>query len=184
MALWDGLNVELKCQSVRSLYGVWPLTASMEVKNNHAHVTTHRILNKFIGMKFSIGCMVWPWCCQFQDLTAMIMRSRSASFDDNAQKRFSYCIIGWVIFGWQCYQMSWQLQYGQQTIAQYVQEFCLVTLLLIKSCLYLSTMQRQATVGICTLPPSASFTITDWPLCLSQTSKPNLEGWEPGTPLL
>ena len=45
-------------------------------------------------------------------------------------------------------------------------------------------MQRQATVGICTLPPSASFTITDWPLCLSQTSKPNLEGWEPGTPLL
>ena len=27
----------------------WPLTASMtlEVKNNHAHVTTQRILNKF-----------------------------------------------------------------------------------------------------------------------------------------
>ena len=49
-----------QCQSVWSLYGVWPLTASMEVKNNHAHVTTHRILNKFIGMKFSIGCMVWP----------------------------------------------------------------------------------------------------------------------------
>ena len=45
-------------------------------------------------------------------------------------------------------------------------------------------MQRQATVGICTLPPSASITITDWPLRLSQTSKPNLEGWEPGTPLL
>ena len=38
----------------------WPLTASMtsEVKNNHAHVTTQRILNKFTGMKFSIGCMV------------------------------------------------------------------------------------------------------------------------------
>ena len=34
------------------------------------------------------------------------------------------------------------------------------------------------------LPPSASITITDWPLRLSQTSKPNLEGWEPGTPLL
>ena len=40
----------------------WPLTASitLEVKNNHAHVTTQRILNKFIGMKFSIECMVWP----------------------------------------------------------------------------------------------------------------------------
>ena len=34
------------------------------------------------------------------------------------------------------------------------------------------------------LPPSASITITDWPLRLSQTSKPSLEGWEPGTPLL
>ena len=35
----------------------WPLTASMtsEVKNNHAHVTAQRILNKFIGMKFSTG---------------------------------------------------------------------------------------------------------------------------------
>ena len=40
----------------------WPLTASitLEVKNNHAHVTTQRILNKFIGIKFSIACMVWP----------------------------------------------------------------------------------------------------------------------------
>ena len=38
----------------------WPLTASItsEVKNNHAHVTTQRILNKFIGIKFSIG-YVW-----------------------------------------------------------------------------------------------------------------------------
>ena len=39
----------------------WPLTASItfEVKNNHAHVTTQRILNKLIGIKFSIGCIVW-----------------------------------------------------------------------------------------------------------------------------
>ena len=38
----------------------WPLTASitLEVKNNHAHVTTQRILNKFIEIKFSVGCMV------------------------------------------------------------------------------------------------------------------------------
>ena len=32
LALWDGPNIELKCQSERSLYGVWHLTASMEVK--------------------------------------------------------------------------------------------------------------------------------------------------------
>ena len=40
LALWDGPNIELKCQSVRSLYGVWPLTASMEVKNVH-HISLH-----------------------------------------------------------------------------------------------------------------------------------------------
>ena len=41
----------------------------MEVKNNCAHVTTQRILNKFIELNFSVGCMVWPWCCLFQDWT-------------------------------------------------------------------------------------------------------------------
>ena len=34
---------------MRSLYGVRPLAASMEVKNNHAHVTTQRILKKNHG---------------------------------------------------------------------------------------------------------------------------------------
>ena len=29
----------------------------MEVKNSHAHVTTQRILNKFIEINFSVGCM-------------------------------------------------------------------------------------------------------------------------------
>ena len=32
-----------------------------------AHVTTQRILNKFIEMNFSVGCMVWLWCCLIQD---------------------------------------------------------------------------------------------------------------------
>ena len=34
----------------------WPLTASMtsEIKNNHAHVTTQRILNKFIDVYLSL----------------------------------------------------------------------------------------------------------------------------------
>jgi hypothetical protein len=40
----------------------WLLTAFMssEVKNDYARVTTQRILNKFIEVNFSVGCMVWP----------------------------------------------------------------------------------------------------------------------------
>ena len=40
----------------------WPLTAFMrsEVKNDHAHVTTQRILNKFIEVNLSVGSMVLP----------------------------------------------------------------------------------------------------------------------------
>ena len=47
----------------------WPLKASitMLVKNNHAHVTTQKTLNKCIKINFSVWCMVWPWCCLFQD---------------------------------------------------------------------------------------------------------------------
>ena len=52
LALWDGPNIELKCQSVRSLYGVWPLTASMEVKNKYAYVIMQDICNKFIEVIF------------------------------------------------------------------------------------------------------------------------------------
>ena len=49
----------------------WPLTASItsEVKNDHAHVTTQIILNKFIEVNLSVGCVVWLWCCLFQPLT-------------------------------------------------------------------------------------------------------------------
>ena len=37
----------------------WPLTASItsEVKNDNAHVITQDICNKFIEIKFSVGCM-------------------------------------------------------------------------------------------------------------------------------
>ena len=60
-ALWDGPNIE--CQSVRLLYGVWPLTASMEVKNKYAYVIMQDICNKFIEVNFLVGCMVsWPNC--------------------------------------------------------------------------------------------------------------------------
>ena len=65
-----------KRQSVRLLYGVWPLATSVEDKNNHAHVTTPIILYKFIEVNFSVGCMVWPWCCQFQDSTTMSLMNR------------------------------------------------------------------------------------------------------------
>ena len=58
LALWDGPNIELKCQSVRSLYGVWPLTAFMEVKNKYAYVIRQDMCNKFIEVNFFVGCMV------------------------------------------------------------------------------------------------------------------------------
>ena len=38
----------------------WPLVASMtsEVKNNYAYNIPHDICNKFIEVKFFVGCMV------------------------------------------------------------------------------------------------------------------------------
>ena len=33
----------------------------MEVKNKHAYITTQRILNKFIEINASVGCMFWFW---------------------------------------------------------------------------------------------------------------------------
>ena len=41
----------------------WPLTASMtsEAKNNYAYNIPQDICNKFIEVKFFVGCMVsWP----------------------------------------------------------------------------------------------------------------------------
>ena len=57
--------IELKCQSVHSLYGVWPLTASMEVKI--MYVITQDICNKFIEVIFVVGCMVSRPNRLFQD---------------------------------------------------------------------------------------------------------------------
>ena len=57
MALWDEMNIALKCQSVRLLLCFWPLTASitLEVRNIHAHVKTAGILNKFTKNKKICG---------------------------------------------------------------------------------------------------------------------------------
>ena len=62
MALWDKPNVELSAKVCARYNVFWTLTASitMEVKNNYAHVTTQTILNKFIEINSSVGCMVWP----------------------------------------------------------------------------------------------------------------------------
>ena len=57
-----GMNRTLsQCQSVRPQKSFCPLTASitMDVKNNYAYVTTQRILNKFLEINSSVGCMVW-----------------------------------------------------------------------------------------------------------------------------
>ena len=56
---------------MRSLYGVWPLTASMEVKNKYAHVITQDICNKFIEVNFYVGCKVSPPNRLLQDSTTM-----------------------------------------------------------------------------------------------------------------
>ena len=42
-----------------------PLTVSTTSQNQC--VTTQRTLNKSIEINFSLGCMVWLWCCLFQD---------------------------------------------------------------------------------------------------------------------
>ena len=72
----------------------WPLTASTtsEVKNAHAHVATQRILNKFIGIKFSIGCMVWPWCCLNQHWTTMSLINKIGSALQKGQLEISHVI--------------------------------------------------------------------------------------------
>ena len=69
--LWDGTNVEFTCQSVRSLYGVWPLIASMEVKNKYVYVITQDICNKFIEVKNFVECIVSPPNRLLQDSTTM-----------------------------------------------------------------------------------------------------------------
>ena len=47
----------------------WPLVASMtsEVKNNYAYNIPHDICNKFIEVKFFVGCMVSRPNRLFQD---------------------------------------------------------------------------------------------------------------------
>ena len=51
---------------------IWKLSAKVCTRYSifdlyiTAHVTT-LILNRFIQINFSVGCMIWPWCWLFQD---------------------------------------------------------------------------------------------------------------------
>ena len=64
----------------------------MEVKNNHAHVTTQRILNKFIEVNFSVGYMVWLWYCLFQDLTTMSLINKILLPEEHASDYKSFFV--------------------------------------------------------------------------------------------
>ena len=63
---------------VRTLYAVWPLTASMEVKKKYAYVITQDICNKFIELKFFVGCMVSLPNRLLQDSTTMSIINKIA----------------------------------------------------------------------------------------------------------
>ena len=61
----------------------WPLTSSTtwEVKNDHAHVITLDICNKFIEINFCVGCMVSQPNLLFQRLTTMSLINKKIILD-------------------------------------------------------------------------------------------------------
>ena len=73
----------------------WPLTASTtsEVKNDHAHVITQDICNKFIEIKFSVIYTVWPPTSPFQPKRPCLLLIRF-SFDEEKE---AFC---WNSFNW------------------------------------------------------------------------------------
>ena len=60
----------------------WSVTASIttEVKNNHAHVKTPVILNKFPANKFFVGCMVRQLCWYHQHQLSLKTLKRWLSY--------------------------------------------------------------------------------------------------------
>jgi hypothetical protein len=80
---------------VRWLYGVWPQTASMEVKNKCAYVIMQDICNKFIEVIFFVRCMVSRPNHLLQDLTNMSLINK-INFGSNTIHIFlqtSYCSV-------------------------------------------------------------------------------------------
>ena len=68
LVLWDEPNVEYL-----DIWCFGSLTASTtsEVKNDHAHVLTQDVSNKFIEVNFCVECMVWQRYHLFHRLTTM-----------------------------------------------------------------------------------------------------------------
>ena len=87
MSLWDEPNKELECQSVRSLWCFWPLTgfSEIKIKNKRLQVTAQTFLNKFIEMKFSVGCMVSQPNHLLQRLTAMSLINEIPNRKENKE---------------------------------------------------------------------------------------------------
>ena len=83
MALVDELNIELSAK-VCARYNVFGLHNPMEVKNNYVHVTTQRILNKFIEINFSVGCCLFqpklPVLRSFIFVLAMVPSERAVYY--------------------------------------------------------------------------------------------------------
>ena len=78
MVLWEAIQtwnrIEKKnwyllihCKFLpRENYGVLTASITLEVKNIHAHDTI-RLFNNFNEINFSVGCMVWLWCCLLKE---------------------------------------------------------------------------------------------------------------------
>ena len=119
-------------KSVHSLWCFWPLTASItkEVKNNHVHVTTQRILNRFNEINFSVGCMVWPWikACNVvyfkirHDIPGVGVKNRKnlpmsymdGKQDWNSHKSFPCPITPPFLFTSSFLQLAFRLQFRRQ----------------------------------------------------------------------
>ena len=74
-----------KC-ALRYIWCFWALRASttLEVKNNHIHVITQDICNKFIEINFCGGCMVSQPNCLFHHLLPCFLLIRT--FFKNSRK--------------------------------------------------------------------------------------------------
>ena len=100
---------------MRSLYGAWPLTAFMEVKNKYAHVIMQQICNKF-KKYFFVGCMVSqpnrllqrsttmslmnkiPWSMWLVSLKGNYFRGKRIWYESKEGKSLVVCPSSIVVF--------------------------------------------------------------------------------------
>ena len=86
LCLWDKENIEFKCQSVHWDIVFLPLTTSItsEVKNNHAHVTTHYDTKNSKQIHWN------QIFCRMSSLTVMFSISRRTASKNINEKSFIY----------------------------------------------------------------------------------------------